>query len=105
MSELSVALVGCGAVGGVHLECWRNLSGVRIAAVCDLDGVTAAQTAGRFPGCAGFQDIKALLKSTTFDIVDVCTPAVSQFETVRAALNAGANVLCETPFTSNGDQA
>ena len=105
MSELNVAVIGCGAVGGVHLQCWNNLSGVRIAAVCDSNGAVAAQTAAQYSGTAAFKDIKALLKSQTFDVVDVCPSASAQFDAARAALNSGANVLCETPFTLNGDHA
>jgi len=105
MSELNVAVVGCGAAGGVHLRCWRNLNGVRAVTVCDTNGVAAAHLAESFEGVAAFQDLKAMFKAGNFDIVDVCTPAESQFEVVRAALNAGVHVLCETPFTSNGNQA
>ncbi len=105
MSDLRVVIVGCGAAGGVHLQCWRNLSGVRVSAVCDTNGVTAAQLAATAPGVAAFQDLKVLLKAGDIDIVDICAPAASQFEVARTALNAGAHVLCETPFTLNADQA
>lgn len=105
MSELNVAVIGCGAVGGVHLQCWKNLSGVRIAAVCDSNGGVAAQTASEYAGSAAFQDTRALLKSQTFDVVDVCVPAAVQYDVARSALNAGANVLCESPFTLSGDLA
>src|SRR5438874_12281752 len=99
MAELVVAVVGCGGAGSVHLGCWSNLVGVRIAAVCDRDGVVAATAAADTPGAAAFTTLSDLLASGPFDIVDVCTPAGPQYEAARAALNAGAHVLCETPFT------
>jgi predicted dehydrogenase len=105
MAELTVALVGCGAVGGVHLACWSNLIGVRIAAICDVDGLAAARLAASAPGAAAFTSVRDLLGGEAFDIVDVCTPAAAQFEVVASALQAGANVLCETPFTGDPAQA
>jgi len=105
MAELTVAIVGCGAAGGVHLACWSNLIGVRIAALCDIDGIAVARAAAQVDGVAAFTDVKALLDAERYDIVDICTPSIHQFEPARAALAAGANVLCETPFTGDPEQA
>ena len=105
MSELTVAIVGAGASGHVHLDCWRSMSGIKIAAVCDLDGMLAAQMAAEVPGTAAFKDVSSLLRSDKFDIVDVCVPASAQLEVCRAALNAGAHVLCESPFTGSAEAA
>jgi predicted dehydrogenase len=105
MPDITVAIVGCGAVGSVHLACWANLIGVRVAAICDIDGITVARVAAQFDGVAAFTDMKSLLEAQHYDIVDVCTPAADQYEPSRAALAAGANVLCETPFTGDAEQA
>ncbi len=105
MAELTVAVVGCGAQGNVHLACWSNLSGVRIVAVCDTDGITAARTAAQYEGTAAFTGVYDLLVMQPFDIVDVCTPAAAQYEVTAADLQTGANVLCETPFTADTAQA
>jgi predicted dehydrogenase len=105
MADLTVAIVGCGAVGGVHLACWSNLIGVHVAAVCDLDGMIAARTAAGVDGVAAFTDFKAMLAADRYDIVDICTPTAAQYEPARAALAAGANVLCETPFTGDPELA
>jgi predicted dehydrogenase len=105
MSELSIAIIGAGAAGHVHLQCWRNMSGIRIAAVCDTDALEAAKMAGEVTGTAAFKDVSTMLRSERFDIVDVCVPASVQLEVCRAALNAGAHVLCESPFTANADAA
>lgn len=105
MAELTVAVVGCGPAGGVHLACWSSLIGVRVAAVCDRDGVAAARSAGLYLGVAAFTDARAMLASAHFDIVSVCVPAAEQHAVALAALQAGANVLCETPFTADPKQA
>ncbi|HZO88808.1 MAG TPA: Gfo/Idh/MocA family oxidoreductase [Chthonomonadaceae bacterium] len=105
MAELTVGVVGCGGAGQVHLSCWANLSGVRIAAVCDRDGVMAARTVLEYEGAAAFTRVEDLLGAGPLDIVDVCTPPDQQAAIATAALNAGANVLCETPFTGQPDAA
>src|SRR5690242_10630029 len=105
MAELTVAVVGCGGAGNVHLDCWANLSGVRIAALCDRDSGTVARTAPQYEGAAAFTDLHAMLAQEPFDIVDVCVPPDQQFLVAEAALKAGAHVLCETPMTGQPEQA
>jgi predicted dehydrogenase len=97
MSELRVAVIGCSGIGAVHLHCWANLSGARIAAVCDRKGMVAARAAGRIEGAAAFTDVGALLAAETFDVVDVCVPPAERFAAAGAALRSGAHILCETP--------
>ena len=63
MADLNIAVVGCGAAGNVHLACWNNLVGVRIAAVCDIDGMAAAKTAAQYEGTAAFTSLRDMLKS------------------------------------------
>ena len=72
---LNVAVIGCGGIGGVHLARWCNLSGVRLAAVCDIDAGKAHRIAAEF-GTEAHSDWKSLLGESDFDIVDVCTPTI-----------------------------
>jgi predicted dehydrogenase len=105
MAELSVAVVGCGPAGQVHLQCWAVQTGVQIAAVCDTDGLLAARTAASYPGAAAFTDTQAMLNGMTFDIVDVCVPPGQHAAIVETALRAGAHVLCEKPLALDPNQA
>ncbi len=105
MAELNIAVVGCGAAGSVHLACWNNLVGVRIAAVCDANGNAAAQTAAQYDGAAAFTDLRAMLAAQRFDIVDICTGAAQHVEAASMALRAGANVVCDKPLALASDDA
>ncbi len=105
MAEIKIGVVGCGAAGNVHLACWSQLVGVRVAAVCDTDGVNVARTAGQYAGAAAYADVGDMLRNEALDIVDVCTPAVSHAEVASAALRAGAHVLCEKPLTPTAAEA
>jgi UDP-N-acetylglucosamine 3-dehydrogenase len=105
MADLTVVVVGCGAAGNVHLRCWAHLSGVRIAAVCDPDGLAAARTAMQVEGAAAFTNFRDVLAEGPIDIVDICTTADQHFAVAEAALRAGANVLCEKPLTTTVELA
>lgn len=105
MAELALAIVGCGATGTAHLRAWAELSGVRIAAVCDVDGVAAARTAARVAGAEAYTRVRDLLASEPFDIVDVCLPEEERTTAAESALRAGANVLCQNPIALTAEAA
>ena len=101
---LNVAVIGCGGIGGIHLARWSNVSGARIAAVCDTDAGTAHRTAAEFAADA-HTDWRALLEDNRFDVVDICVPTNEHPPACLLALKNGANVLCETPLAMNPAQA
>ncbi len=105
MNEVTVAVIGCGGVGRLHINAWALQSGIRIAAVCDTDTVVVARTAMRLSGTAAFPDVRSMLQSAKFDIVDVCVSIEERAETISAALRAGANVVCETPVARTAAEA
>ena len=105
MLDLSIAIVGCGPTGNIHIAAWAAQFGVRLAAVCDIDPERLTETAERVPGAAAFVDYRTMFASESFDIVSVCTPAVTHAPIVEAALLSGANVLCEKPLTDNFETA
>jgi predicted dehydrogenase len=105
MNELTVAVIGCAGAGRLHLNGWALQSGIRIAAVCDSDSLVVARTALKLQGTAAFTDVRSLLASDKFDIVDVCVPLEERADAVVAALRAGANVVCETPIATTSAEA
>jgi predicted dehydrogenase len=105
MPDLNVALVGCGALGDVHLTCWMNMIGVRVRAVIDTDAAIAARTAGQYAGVAAFAKLSDALSQGAFDIADICLPPAQQADAVEQALRAGANVLCEKPLGESSERA
>jgi predicted dehydrogenase len=59
----------------------------------------------RIPGAAAFSDLRSLLGSGPFDVVDVCVPVELRHEAASGALRAGANVVCETPIGTTAAEA
>src|SRR5678815_4777172 len=105
MNELTVAVIGCEGVGMRHLNAWALQSGIRIAAVCDSESLVAARTAMKVQSAAAFSDVRSMLGSEKYDVVDVCVPVEERVEAVAAALRAGANVVCETPIGTTSAEA
>jgi predicted dehydrogenase len=93
---MRVLQIGAGRFGRHHVRCWREL-GVELA-VCDTD---PAALAGLDVPTATHPD--HLLDAA--DAVDVVTPAASHAALVRAALEAGKDVLVEKPFATEPAEA
>lgn len=105
MNELTVAVIGCEGIGRAHLNGWALQSGVRVAAICDVEGMAAARAALQIQGAAAFTDARAMLASEKFDIVDVCISGEQCSEIVKLGLRSGANVLCESPIATTAIEA
>ena len=105
MPDLSVLLVGCGALGNVHLTCWMNMVGVRVKAIVEGNAILAAQVAGQYVGIAAFPSMEDALKGEAYDIIDVCLPPSQQAPVIEQALKAGAHVICEKPISPTAQSA
>ncbi|MGI8483235.1 MAG: Gfo/Idh/MocA family protein [Thermomicrobiales bacterium] len=100
-SKIRVAVIGCGAQGRNHLNAYRAQSNVEIAAICDLSDERREAAAKEYGVAQHFADYRDLLLAGSYDLVSICTMPVSHCEMVTAALQAGANVICEKPMALN----
>jgi myo-inositol 2-dehydrogenase/D-chiro-inositol 1-dehydrogenase len=80
----------------VHARAYRELSGVRVAAVVDPVRPKAARLAAEC-GAVALGSLEELL-DLAVDVVDVCTPPDRHAEAAVRALEAGAHVVCEKPL-------
>jgi predicted dehydrogenase len=97
---LRAAVVGCGAIAYEHLPCIEGSAQARLVAVCDRSAALAEAAAERFGAEARFVDVAAMLEAASPDVVHVLTPPDTHDAIVRAALAAGAHVICEKPMTA-----
>ncbi|GAB2606742.1 Gfo/Idh/MocA family protein [Pseudactinotalea suaedae] len=94
-----VALIGAGGIARPHLDGWRALGAhVRIHSHAG-----AERLAGDDPMAEAVPTLAAALEGA--DVVDVCTPTDTHPAVVRAALAAGADVLCEKPLARTAAEA
>jgi len=98
------ALIGAGQIARQHLSCLRGLSGVEVAAVCDLSPAVAEAAAERYGLRSWFTDHKAMLRDVRPDVVHVTTPPTSHFRLALDCLDAGAHVIVEKPVAPSNAQ-
>ena len=109
MNPLSLAIVGCGGMGGRHLLGLRELydsemRNVELVAVCDLRQDNAGNLAddaerliGRRP--AVFTDMAQMVREMPdLQAVDVTTEARAHHIVASTAFDLGLHVLCEKPM-------
>ena len=98
MSDLSVAIAGCGYFGRFHQEAWSRLPRVRVVAVADRDPEKADAAAAAFPAARVFADAGAMIGQVRPDLVDIATPPETHLALVAAAAQAGCAALCQKPL-------
>jgi len=105
MQQWRVGIVGVGAIGTLaHLPGYRN-AGAEVVAVADVAKGRAAEVADKFGIPASYENYREMLENEDLDVVSVCTPNALHAEITVAALQAGANVLCEKPMALTSAEA
>jgi len=94
---IRVAVVGCGFMGQTHMEAYRALPNVELAAGVDKNEENKRKVRERF-GVRVFSTMGPVLKDESIAIVDVCLPTHLHRKFVEKALAAGKHVLCEKPM-------
>lgn len=101
--DIRIAVIGLNGKGKDHVSAYRNIPGVRVVALCDVDrgvldeSVQAARALGEQP--QAFEDYRELLAQKDIDAVSIVTP--NHQHTLQAvwALQAGKDVFVEKPVS------
>jgi predicted dehydrogenase len=95
---LRLGLVGCGAFARFSMAQYRQLPGVSVEAVADIDPAAAARAAAEFQVPA--LPAEQVLAAADVDLVYIATPPALHHGQARAALAAGKHVLVEKPLST-----
>lgn len=101
MKKLRVAVIGCGVIGPLHLECFKQLDFVDIAWVCDLRPERAKSAAEKYGAEKWTVDATEIFADPDVQAVSICTDHASHADLAIAALDAGQDVLCEKALAQN----
>ena len=103
--DIRVAVVGFRGQGGLHLRKLRELSGVRVVAVCDVDQDVLdrelKQSRNRNEKVAGYTDVRKLLEDKSIDAITTATPDHWHALVTIWACQAGKDVYVEKPISHN----
>lgn len=106
MSDIGVALIGCGGIAlANHVPGIRLCPQARLTALCDANAevlARAATTTG-----AGFQtsDYHEVLQRSDVQAVIIATPNCFHAPIAIAAAEAGKHILCEKPLAMDASEA
>ena len=94
---VKAAVVGVGSMGQNHARVYSELPGVDLVGVADVDEAQAGEVAETYDTDALERD--ALLERA--DVASVAVPTQYHYDTARACIEAGVDVLVEKPFVDD----
>ncbi len=96
--EIGVGLIGAGAIGEVHLQAFRQITGVRLRAVTDVDADRAKRMAAKLHVDRVLGTAEAIVGDSGVDLVIVATPPASHVQYAQLVLAADKHLLLEKPL-------
>ena len=97
MSNLRVAVIGCGGRGRGHMKILSEFDDTDLVAVCDLVETARNSAADTFNVSNRYESIDELLDSETLDAIFVATPAHLNGEAALPCFERGVHTLLEKP--------
>lgn len=99
-SQLRVAYIGTGGIGGHHLEETTKL-GVSCPCYCDVDTSKFEQAAKDFPQAKSYQDYREMFdkEHKNFDAVLIGAPDHHHYPATMIAMQLGKHVYTQKPLT------
>ncbi|MHA3775688.1 Gfo/Idh/MocA family protein [Verrucomicrobiota bacterium sgz303538] len=111
-TRVGVGLIGLGAIGRLHFDCWQKSPYGRVAAIASRDPKKRAgewrgqefnlgdQSAEKvdLTGIATYETPEQMFADPNVRIVDICTPTPQHAPLTIAALKAGKHVVLEKPL-------
>jgi predicted dehydrogenase/nucleoside-diphosphate-sugar epimerase len=104
-SPLRVALIGAGKMGLHHLAAIKSVPGASVVAIADPTANAEALRAVTSPDLQVFADAKTMFETARPDVVHIVTPPGSHAALGRLAVQHGAHVYIEKPFTPTHAEA
>jgi predicted dehydrogenase len=103
--EITIGVIGCGAMGNANMTNFLGLQGVRVVAVCDVDSTRMGEAKAKVDGhyqnadCKTYAHYADLFGHPGLDAVCLATPDHWHAKVAIDAANAGLDIYGEKPFT------
>jgi predicted dehydrogenase len=104
MSNLRVAVIGCGYWGQNLLRNFCELEEADVVMVCDFDARALTRAKRRYPTIEVTQSYAEVLSNPNVDAVVLATPVSSHYPFAKQALLADKHVLVEKPLAQTTAQ-
>ncbi len=93
---LKVGLIGCGFMGQMHANCYKNIEGVSLAAVADIRREKAEDIA-KGTDALIYGDGLELIEQADVDVIDICLPTFLHAEYAMEAMEKVKYLFVEKP--------
>ena len=101
--DIRVAVVGFNGQGSGHIGNFHNTSGVRVAAICDVDEKVLYRKVEEFKKrkekVDAYIDYRKMLKDKSIDIVSIATPDHQHVPVAAHSVVAGKDAYVEKPLS------
>jgi len=99
MDQLNVGIVGLGWVAGAHISAFNQIPGAKVTAVCSRRQFDDEELSRRHgTPLKAYRDYDEMLKDSSIQIIDICTPHPFHAEQAIAAAEAGKHLIIEKPI-------
>ena len=99
---LKIGLIGCGFMGAMHANCYKNIDGVKLVAVADLRKEKAEALAD---GAEIYSDGKDLIANADVDVIDICLPTYLHTEYALLAMDKVKYLFIEKPVSLTAEES
>ena len=99
---IKVGLIGCGFMGHMHANCYKNIDGVKLVAVADLRREKAEEIAD---GATIYSDGIDLINNADVDVIDICLPTYLHAKYALMAMDKVKYLFVEKPVTLTNAEA
>lgn len=94
---LKVGLIGCGFMGTMHANCYKNIEGVELVAFSDVRREKAEELA-EGTNAVIYGDGFELIENADVDVIDICLPTFLHAKYALAAMNKVKYLFVEKPL-------
>ena len=95
---LKIGLIGCGFMGTMHANCYKNIEGVTLSALADIHREKAEELAAGTDAII-YGDGMDLITEADVDIIDICLPTFLHAKYALAAMEKVKYLFIEKPVT------
>ena len=101
---LRVGLIGCGFMGSMHANCYKNIEGARICAVADVR-LEKAEELAKLSDATVYASGRELIEKAELDVIDTCLPTYLHAEHALLAMDKVKYVFVEKPVTLTKEES
>ncbi|MBR5504694.1 MAG: Gfo/Idh/MocA family oxidoreductase [Clostridia bacterium] len=101
---LKIGIIGCGFMGTMHANCYKNIADVEIVALADLRKECAEKLA-EGTNAVIYGDGKELIANADVDVIDICLPTYLHSEYAINAMEKVGYLFVEKPIALTNEQA